>query len=607
MRIRWRLPLAFALTTLVFAGLVALVSAVIVRGVLLDRLQDDLAGQARQYAAVLAIADDDSQGEPVQDLLSALQELTVKTGLATSVRFTVIDHEGVVLADSAADPATLENHGSRPEVAQALAGVEGRARRTSATMGVEEVYVAIPLAAGTAPWSRGVVRVAQPASKVDDLVAAAWRVPLLVWAVLLLPTLAVGFLLTRPLIRPLERLREMTARVASGDFAARTGVRSRDELGELARSLNDMAEQLETRSADLSAESERLQQMLTAMDEGVLLLDAEGRLVLANPAAERVLGVRLQGTENQSLLVTARWFPAATLAGKARAAGRPLTETLELPAGRWLSVEVVPLSPAPGRRGQNAPTGPTLFVIRDETERRETERMRRDFVTNVSHELKTPLAGLSLLADTLRHAIKEAPAEAERFAERLAAEIKRLTELTNDLLTLSRLEEPEASASRPETPVELRALAEAVVEEVRPEAEAKGHFLTQEVGAEGPLVVRGDEVALRTMLRNLLDNAIRYTEEGGRIRLVLRTETDDAARPWALVEVQDNGVGIPLADQKRIFERFYRVDKARSRQTGGTGLGLSIVKHVAERHGGRVEVRSTLGVGSTFTVWLPLD
>ncbi len=609
MRIRWRLPLAFALTTLIFAGLVALVAAVGLRGVLLDRLQDDMVQQARQFAALLDFsAREGSPGAGLQDG-TALQELTVETGRASTIRVTVIDHEGVVLADSAADPASLDNHVNRPEVAQALATGEGRARRKSATLGVDEVYVAVRLSAGTAPWSGGVVRAAQPASRVDDLVAAAWRVPLYVWLIVLLPTLVAGHLLTRPLIRPLERLQQMTARVASGDFSVRTGISTHDELGELAHSLNEMAEQLESRNRDLGAESERLEQMLAAMDEGVLLIDEEGRLVRANPAAERILGVRLRGQEKRPLVVAARSFPALALAQKARLAGQALTESIQLPDARWLGVEVVPLSGVRSQRQAGVPTrdatGHTLFVIRDESERRATEQMRRDFVTNVSHELKTPLAGLSLLAETLRHAIEEDPEQAQKFAERLSQEVARLNQLTEDLLALSRLEEAEAAATMVRVRVDLDTLAGAVLEELRPAAEAKDHEVTLTSEGAGRVAVSGDEVSLQTLLRNLLDNAIRYTEPGGHIQVGVRTEVGADGRTWAVLEVSDDGVGIPLADQKRIFERFYRVDKARSRQTGGTGLGLSIVKHVAELHGGSVEVKSTLGVGSTFTVRLP--
>lgn len=598
MRIRWRLPLAFALTTLVFAGIVALVLAVVVRDVLLDRLQDDMVRQARSYAAVL----DPAVGAQVTGLeggdAAALQELTRSSGSAAGVRFTIIDSEGTVLADSEVDPTTLENHRDRPEVAQALAGNEGRVRRESATLGVEEVYVAIPLASSEAPWSEGVVRVAQPANHIDEMVAAAWRVPLIVWVVLLAPTLAVAYFLTRSLTKPLERLRQMTARVAAGDFAYRTSVRSNDELGELAGSLNSMAEQLEDRAKELRAESQRSEEVLAAMGEGVILIDGDGRLLRANPAAERILGSRLQGLEGSPLVIAARSFPAQTLTQKARTAGHSISEVLETPGQRSLTVEVVPLFQPFG-----ASSGDVLFVMRDETERRTTDRMRRDFATNVSHELKTPLAGLSLLAETLGDTIREDPVQARAFVARLSAEIGRLTDLTNDLLTLSRLEEPDSLVGATRVPVRLGPLAANVFEEIRPGAESKHHTLDISVAED--LVVNGDEVSLRTMLRNLLENAVRYTEAGGHISLNIEVETEQTGGRWALIKVTDDGVGIPLADQQRIFERFYRVDKARSRETGGTGLGLSIVKHVAERHGGHVQVKSTLGVGSTFSVRLP--
>ena len=439
------------------------------------------------------------------------------------------------------------------------------------------------------------------------MVAASWRIPLIVWAVLLLPMLLAAYLLTRSIIRPLERLRHMTAQVASGDFAHRTSVHRRDEMGELADSLNSMAAQLDTRSDLLRAEMERSGQVLAAMTEGVLVADAEGRLVRSNPAAGGILEVDLSRAEGSPLVVAARAFPSQSLADKARKAGHPITEVLELAGGRSLTVEVVPLTVPGAPRGGAQPAGaagvPMLFVIRDETVRRNTDRMRRDFATNVSHELKTPLAGLSLLAQTLAGTIREDPGQAERFVDQLSREIGRLAELTNDLLTLSRLEEPEMTAGAAFGLVDLALVAAQVASEARPLADAKAHALTVETPPS--LKVQGDDVALRTLLRNLLENAVRYTEPGGHIALRVESDQDGEGRRWAVLSVADDGVGIALADQRRVFERFYRVDKARSRETGGTGLGLSIVRHVAERHGGHVELKSTVGVGSTFTVRLP--
>jgi two-component system phosphate regulon sensor histidine kinase PhoR len=602
MRLRWKLPLAFALTTLVFAGIVALAVALLLRGVFLDRLEDDMTRQARQFAATLVTAAPDLQDA------ATLQKSTQDMGKAGEVRFTVISRTGTVLADSDADPTALDDHSDRPEVRQALAGHEGRARRDSATLGEEMVYVAVPLPPGEEPWAEGAVRAALPANRIDALLAESWRIPLIVWAILLLPTLALAYVLSHSLVKPLTRLRFMTARVAEGDLSYRTSIRRSDELGELASSLNSMAAQLESRAEELSAEIQRSDGVLTAMTEGVLLTDGDGRLLRANPAAERILRARLAGTEGHPLVRTARAFPADTLAEKARRAGRPLTEEVELAGGRSLAVEVVPL------RASGLQHAQTLFVIRDETARRATERMRRDFVANVSHELKTPLSALSLLAQILRDAIHEDPVQAEKSVKQLSAEVTHLTELTNELLTLSRLEEAEhpdgddESAGRAASlpgfvPVDLSATAARALEEVRGPAEERRHTLTLET--EPGLMVMGDEGFLRTIARNLLENAVRYTEPGGHVKLRTRAEVDSQGEEWAVLSVEDDGVGIPAAEQQRIFERFYRIDKDRSRQTGGTGLGLSIVRHLAEYHRGGVEVESQVGVGSVFTVRVP--
>jgi two-component system, OmpR family, phosphate regulon sensor histidine kinase PhoR len=593
MRLRYKLPIAFAVTTLVFAGIVALVAALVLREVYLQRLEDDMALQARQFAAVLE--QEASAGAPTDP--AYLQQLTYKAGNAGGLRLTLIARDGTVLGDSVADPSTMENHATRPEVARALRGQEGRARRYSSTLGQQEVYVAEPLPASEAPWSGGVVRTALSAGRIDALVAASWRVPLIVWAILLVPILIAAYLLSRSMTRPLGKLQDMTKRVASGDLAYRTSVRRKDELGDLAASLNTMASQLETQVDQLATEKERLGQVLAAMTEGVIVVDENGRLLRANPAAESILDARLDDHLGSPLVLLARAFPERTLALKAREADGPITEIVELPGQRQLTIEAVPLHETESQ------TEHMLFVIRDETARLATDKIRRDFATNVSHELKTPLAGLSLLAATLKHALREDPEQAAVFVDRLASEIGRLTDLATDLLTLSHLEEPDRETGKEFSPTDLGQLAAETAAELLPLAEAKEQELTVDVTA-APLVM-GDEVSLRTLIRNLLDNAVRYTEPGGHIAIRVRAEGGGGKPGWVILQVEDDGVGIPVADQRRIFERFYRVDKARSRETGGTGLGLSIVRHVAERHGGRVEVTSVLGSGSTFTVRIP--
>ena len=354
---------------------------------------------------------------------------------------------------------------------------------------------------------------------------------------------------------------------------------------------------LEAGRRQLEGELELVGRMLDAMSEGVLLMDAAGALVMGNPAAGRILGVQLGDRQGEPVADTIPAFPATALAELAWRDGVSLTEEVEVADGLWLTVEAIPLEV--GRPADRQ----TLFVVQDETARHAVEATRRDFVANVSHELKTPLAGLLLLTQTLQHVLRERPEDAEEFAARMASEIRRLTKLTEDLLSLAQLEDPEWLVRAPLAETDLSRLGEEVVEEVRPRAAAKDQELLVDTQPKVPLL--GDEIMLRLLIRNLLDNAVRYTGAGGHISLHTGRETDADGRVWAVLTVADDGEGMAPEDQARVFERFYRVDRARTRGTGGTGIGLAIVRHAAERHGGSVEVESELGKGSRFTVRLP--
>lgn len=367
--------------------------------------------------------------------------------------------------------------------------------------------------------------------------------------------------------------------------------------------LRDVTEQkrlehkLEAGRRQLQGELELFGRVLGAMSEGVLLMDDQGRLVTGNPAAQRILEVDLESRQGEPLAEIIPSFPAQALSAQAWQGGMPVREEVEVREGLWLVVEVIALET--GRLAGKQ----TLFVVQDETQRRAIEATRRDFVANVSHELKTPLAGLLLLAQTLQHAVRERPEDAERFAARMAGEIGRLSKLTEDLLSLAQLEDPDWLARALLTETDLSRLAAEVAEDVRPRAATKRQGLVVE--KDGPVPLLGDEVMLRLLIRNLLDNAVRYTGSGGHITLRTNREIDQTGRVWAVLEVRDDGEGLTAASQERVFERFYRVDRARARETGGTGIGLAIVRHVAERHGGRAEVRSELGRGSRFIIHLP--
>jgi two-component system phosphate regulon sensor histidine kinase PhoR len=579
-----------ALILLVVLG-VSIASGVVLKGELLSNLEDDMARQAHQLAVSLDLAAEIGSG-PATDP-AVLQSWVENAGKASQVRFTVIAANGRVLADSAEIPANMENHAGRPEIVVALAGGEGRSRRFSATLGKEAVYVAIHLGRDSSPWSEGVVRIAVPADRIDPLFSHVWWLPLALGALALVPALAGAYLLSRSLTRPIERLRTMAVNVSKGDLSYRVATpRRTDELGELARALNQMAADLERRVAELHGARTRIADILSSMDDGVLVVDVEGVVAGANPAATRMIGAASELIEGRPLVKTARMFPARALMDEALKRGAGFVRRVELPGDRSLEVHVILLHPTEKETRQ------VLMVMHDETERVRVDRIRKDFVANVSHELKTPLAGLSLLASTLQQAVDDDPEGARDFARRLRGEIRRLTDLVDDLLALSELDESPSMGNAERGPVDVAEIAREVTSSFQ--ARAQERQIALETDAPDPAVVHGDPVTLATMVRNLVDNALRYTEPGGRVAVVVTRGNERVT-----LAVSDDGIGIPHDDRERIFERFYRVDRARSRETGGTGLGLSIVKNVAQVHGGSVGVESAVGVGSTFTVKLP--
>jgi two-component system phosphate regulon sensor histidine kinase PhoR len=557
---------------LVLSSVLGLVGVLAALAVPLDRylehafladLTDQLSRDARTVRALLP-ADGPSDGR-------ALEEAVRTLGADLGVRVTVIRIDGVVLADSERDPETLANHRDRPEVRAALAGHVGVASRTSASTGRPYRYVALP------PERDRIVRVALPIDWVERRLGRV-RAGIASGAILALAVVAGGaWALARRIARPLEVMRQVAAAVGAGDPTARIPEAGPAELVDLAATVNRMADELGRRVEEAREERRLRDLVLAAMEEGVVLVSPAGEPAYANPAALRLLG-RVEGRAEPYLAPLLR-----NLVETARAAGGPEEAELELgPDPRTVRASALPVG-----------AGEVLLILRDVTEARRLDRVRRDFVAAASHELKTPVASIQAAAETLGHAIDEDPAAARRFAEHLRRDAERLSRIVADLLDLSRLE----SQPIEREPVSLDEVAREEADRAAERAVRAG--LALEV-ATVPATVRGSRSDLALLVTNLLDNAIRYTRPGGRIRVEV-ARVDDRVT----LSVSDTGIGIPARDLPRIFERFYRVDRARSRETGGTGLGLAIVKHVAELHGGRVEASSELGRGSTFTVTLP--
>jgi len=509
------------------------------------------------------------------------------------LRVTIIRADGLVLADSArtdAELAHMENHAGRPEVHAALTVGAGSAIRHSATTGITYAYAARAIQPSHGPLL--VVRVAQPVRALSVLEEQLARAALLAGLAALLATGVISWWMSRRLFRPLAEMIRGADRLGAGAPGARLAAPVEPELATLAATINRLAARAEEQLAAAERERDHLRSILASMAEGVLVTDAAGRALLANPAFLRLFGIA-PAVEGRLPIELAR-VPALQEVVREAIAGRaPATQevVLERPLRRHAALTAAPLGAAGVVGG-----GGAVVVARDITPFVRLEEVRRDFVANVSHELKTPLAAIRGLAETLQDGALTDGEAGPRFLGRILEQCGRLEALLADLLTLARLESP-AGRQEPEE-VELGELARAAAETVAPAAVERDVAIDLDVHEAR---LRGDADALERLLLNLLDNAVKYNRPGGRVRL--RVVGDGAS---ALVEVKDSGIGISPDHLPRIFERFYRVDRGRSRAEGGTGLGLAIVKHVAQLHGGSVEVESTPGEGSTFRVRLPL-
>jgi two-component system phosphate regulon sensor histidine kinase PhoR len=403
-------------------------------------------------------------------------------------------------------------------------------------------------------------------------------------------------------IRPLASLIKAAEAIASGDYTHRVYVPNRDELGVLARTFNRMSQELDARMTQLSQTSDRQSTVLGGMIEGVIAVDGRQRIVLANRAAGRLFDFRPPTAEGRALLEVVRnhaVHEAVTKAIKTRLPQRLETRSgIQHPATsiQHLDVHVQPLpgEPCPG----------VVLVMHDTTELRRLESLRRDFIANVSHELKTPLSSIKAYAETLRNGAINDPGASQRFLARIEEQSDRLHHLILDMLMLARIESDQQAFEI--GPVDVAQVASSCLDNQRQAADAKRIQLELQPSAL-PCRVRADYEGLCEILDNLIDNAIKYTPEGGKVSIAWSEERgarseNDTVR----IAVRDTGIGIKPDDQRRVFERFYRVDKARSRELGGTGLGLAIVKHLAQSFDGTVGVESEPGKGSTFWVELPL-
>jgi two-component system, OmpR family, phosphate regulon sensor histidine kinase PhoR len=505
-------------------------------------------------------------------------------GMATEgrVRLTVIDAAGVVLADSEQDPAAMENHGNRPEVAAAMAGGMGTSARFSATIRKWMIYVAIP-AHGAGGEITGIVRASTYAEELAALTHRDAERLALFAVILFAACLLSALLFSRTITAPLADLTGVVGRFASGDFGARLHLRRADELRTLADSFNAMGEQVQSLFRERVQRTQELDGIFSSVQQGILLLDSAGRIVRSNRGFEDLSDVR--PVEGKTLWEAVRAPRLTELVQRARATGKRQTDEVAL-GDRWILCTVEHMA---GREE-------LIVVLNDVSDVRRLETLKRDFVVNASHELRTPLTSIVGSLEMLEGKMDE---DASRWVDAIRRNADRMAAIVQDLLMLSGLEAPEAEPSAEQ--VDLKRLAEDVTGMFAHRAETQGLGLSLAVAPDLP-PLQGDPFLLEQALVNLIDNALKYTEKGG-VRVSCQGEGSNRIR----IEVADTGIGIPEESLPRIFERFYVVDKSRSRKLGGTGLGLAIVKHIVASHAGSIEVESTLGRGTRFIVRLPLD
>ena len=536
---------------------------------------------------------------------SSLQEMARDLGNRASARVTLIAADGTVFADSAvrdADLSAVENHKSRPEIQQALSTGHGRDIRSSHTTGERTMYRAI-LMQPSQVASPLVVRVGLPMFVLDREIAELQQRLFLALGVAFLVALTLSIWLAHSITKPLSDIASAARQFSSGNQTFHVRTTAQDEVGLLASTLNHMADQLHAKIDELSEDRAQLLAVLTSMVEGVMVLDCRDHVLQINPALERMFGISRVEARGRPC---AELFRHQQLNDLVTAILRSRThhqDEIVLPlSGRCLQIEA---SPAGGERENEASV---VLVLHDMTELRRLEKIRKDFVANVSHELRTPLTSIKGYVEALLDGAKDDPAASVKFLEIILKQSDRLNLIIEDLLELSKIES--GGVSLKEEPLELRSIIDRTLSTITPIADKNRHRLITVVDPSLPPVA-GDEGRLVQVLTNLLDNAIKYTPAGGTITVSgkLASSVGNAEPPARAIEISvaDTGIGIPEEDRPRVFERFYRVDKARSRELGGTGLGLAIVKHIVEGHGGQVWVEANYPQGSRFVVRLPLS
>jgi two-component system phosphate regulon sensor histidine kinase PhoR len=513
-------------------------------------------------------------------------------GAASATRFTVVLPDGRVVGDSEEDPAQMDNHLDRPEVSEAVTGPLGVSARSSPTLEKRMMYLAMPLK--EEGKTTAVTRVALSLDSINETRSTVLSEIALGGGLVGVLAALLGLGVAFRIKKPVEEMNRVAEAFSRGEFQVRLPASNLREVSTLSETMNRMAQELQQRIAAMEAQRKELEAVLSSMVEGVFGVDREEHIVGMNQAASRILGCDLAQVKGRSVQETVRNPSLQRLIKKALSSGEPLEEDIVF-FGKEEQVLNAHASPL---QASGAAQRGVLIVLHDVTRLQRLENIRKDFVANVSHEIKKPITAIKGFVETLRDGGAENRQETDRFLGIIQKHVERLEAIVEDLLSLSRVEK---ESEKEEIPLMVQPIRDALAAALQLcQAKASAKDIRMELSCPEDLKAKINSTLLEQAAVNLLNNAITYSEPGSPVRVEGSQEENEVQ-----VRVQDEGCGIEKVHLERLFERFYRVDKARSRKQGGTGLGLSIVKHIMEAHGGRASVKSEPGKGSTFTLHLP--
>ena len=581
-RLIWLLYPSYLMITLIALVAVTFYATRAMRDFYLDQIAGDLASRARLLERQILTQ---------RHAPATLDRYLASIGGPSATRITVILKNGQVLADSEKDPETMDNHARRKEVVSALGGRTGRSIRYSKTLGRDMMYVALPIYVGSAVDM--VLRTSLPVSTIDkQLNAIQMRIGFGGLLIALLAA-AVSLYVSRQISRPIEKIRAGAERFSQGELNHRLPLPDSEELAGLADTMNRMASQLDDRIQKVIGQRKEIEAVLSSMIEGVIAIDNDDRVMRMNQAAADLMGVALDQARDRDIQEMIRSSDFTGLLKKARAEEAPCEADIVLhhQGEMILNTQCTPL-----RDAQNRRIG-LLTVLNNVTQLRRLENMRQDFAANVSHELKTPLTAIKGFVETLSHGGMEDTEASKRFLAIIEKHVNRLAAIIEDLMHLSRIEQEQSDIRM--TLASVKEMLKTAIQVCQPEADGKSVGL--ELDCPADLSINMDPLLMEQAAVNLVDNAVKFSESGQSVRISAETK-----KGWLLLKFSDTGPGIPKKHLPRLFERFYRVDKSRSRNMGGTGLGLAIVKHIAQAHGGKVTVESVLGKGTVFVIHLPI-